>query len=49
MFDRLYDLVVFITNNYSQMPEEFKKEFPEKDCVKMRVFVSYIENFEWND
>lgn len=49
MFDSLYDLVVYITNNYSKMPKEFKDAFPEADCVKMRLFVSQIVNFTWND
>ena len=49
MFDKLYDLMVFLTNNYSQMPQGFRSAFPEKDCVQMRLFVSNIANFEWND
>ena len=49
MFSKLYDLIVYVTNNYSSMPSEFKQAFPEKDCVKLRLFVSNIENFEWND
>ena len=50
MFGRLYDLVVYLTNNYSQMPEEFKREFPEAECVRLRLSVSSmfnaIETFE---
>lgn len=49
MFDNLYDLIVYVTNNYSSMPDGFKRAFPEKDCVKMRLFVSNIVNFAWND
>lgn len=50
MFGRLYDLVVYLTTNYSQMPEEFKREFPEAECVRLRLSVSSmfnaIESFE---
>ena len=49
MFDKLYDLIVYVTNNYSDMPSGFKSAFPEKDCVKMRLFVSNIANFTWDD
>lgn len=49
MFDKLYDLIVYVTNNYSKMPQEFKSAFPEAVCVKLRLFVSNIVNFEWND
>lgn len=42
MFGRLYDLIVFLTNNYSQMPEDFKREFPEEECVRMRLSVSSL-------
>ena len=33
---KLYDLLVYLTCNYSQMPQEFKDRFPEADCVRMR-------------
>ena len=33
---KLYDLLVYLTCNYSQMPNEFKARFPEADCVRMR-------------
>ena len=50
MFEKLYELMVFLTNNYSSMPEEFKREFPEATCVNLRLGVStidsVIENFE---
>ena len=49
MFDKLYDLIVYVTNNYSKMPKEFRDAFPEDICVKCRIFVSNIVNFEWND
>lgn len=49
MFDKLYDLLVYVTNNYSKMPEEFQSAFPEAICVKLRFFVSNIANFSWDD
>lgn len=33
---KLYDLLVYLTCNYSDMPDEFKKRFPEVDCTGMR-------------
>ena len=48
MIHKLYDLVVYITNNYSSMPEEFKIMFPEAICVKLRLFVSNLEDL-FND
>lgn len=32
----LYDLLVYITNNYSKMPEDFKTRFSETSCVLFR-------------
>lgn len=50
MIEKLYDLICYVTNNYSSMPDEFKKKFPEADCVEMRLAVSdlddFIENYE---
>lgn len=43
-FYQLYDMVVYITNNYSKMPDEFKSKFPEKDIVSSRLFISDITN-----
>lgn len=40
----LYDLLVYLTNNYSQMPEEFRKRFPEGKCVSARLYVSSVVN-----
>lgn len=39
-FKFLYDVFVWITNNYSQMPDSFKKSFPESFCVEGRLFFS---------
>ena len=33
---KLYDLLVYLTCNYSEMPDEFKERFPEMDCIGMR-------------
>lgn len=33
---RLYDLLVWITNNYSKMPADFQKFFSEKTCISIR-------------
>lgn len=33
---RLYDLLVWITNNYSKMPSDFQKFFSERSCVSLR-------------
>lgn len=44
MFGRLYDLIVYVTNNYSAMPEEFKSKFSEGECVRLRLSVSSMFN-----
>ena len=50
MFRLLYDLVVFLTNNYSKMPNEFKDRFPENFLVRARLDVgsinSIIQNYD---
>ena len=50
MFKKLYELLVYLTNNYSSMPEDFKSNFPEATCINLRLGVSSIdssiENFE---
>lgn len=49
-FNYLYDLIVYVTNNYSSMPDEFRKKFPEALCVNLRLLISDIaiifENYE---
>lgn len=42
VFKFLYDLIVWITNNYSQLPDGFKKSFPEERCVNARLWLSSI-------
>lgn len=41
-FKFLYDVFVWITNNYSQLPDSFKKSFPESICVEGRIFLSNL-------
>ena len=36
LISALYDLLVYVTNNYSQMPVDFKARFSEGRCVWMR-------------
>ena len=38
----LYDVFVWITCNYSLMPDEFKEKFPEQTCVNARCAVHEI-------
>ena len=45
-FKFLYGVFVWITNNYSQMPDSFRKSFPEQTCVEGRLFLS---NFAQGD
>lgn len=37
-FNFLYDLFVFLTTNYSSMPESFKSRFSESKIVTGRIF-----------
>ena len=46
MFKFIYDLLVFLTCNYSAMPENFKKKFPEEYLIKSRLNFGSIINFE---
>ena len=36
----LYDVFVWLTNNYHSMPDSFKKSFPETNLVEGRLFLS---------
>ena len=38
----LYDVFVWITCNYSEMPDEFKSKFPEETCINARCAVHEI-------
>lgn len=41
-FKFLYDVFVWLTNNYFSMPDSFKKSFPESRCVDARIFLSDV-------
>lgn len=41
-FKFLYDVFVWITTHYSEMPDSFRKSFPECRCVDARLFLSDI-------
>lgn len=44
-FKFLYDVFVWISNNYSDMPSSFKKRFSEESCVNGRLYLSeFIHN-----
>lgn len=42
MFRFLFDVLVYLTNNYSMMPESFRSRFQEKDLVNARLGVDDI-------
>ena len=50
MIEKFYDLIVYVTDNYSSMPQEFREKFPEGTCVNLRLDVfnilSDFENYE---
>lgn len=39
MFETLYDILVALTENYSELPEQIRKKFPEKTLVHTRQFL----------
>lgn len=41
-FKFLYDVFVWITTHYSEMPESFRKLFTEDDCLNGRLFLSEV-------
>lgn len=41
-FKFLYDVLVWLTQHYSELPESFRKSFPECRCVDARLFLSDI-------
>lgn len=36
----LYDVFVWITCHYYELPESFRKTYPEEKCVDARLFLS---------
>lgn len=52
MFQLVYDLLVWVTNNYSKMPEDFQKRFPESFLVRGRLDIGSFNEVltkNWND
>lgn len=49
MIKFLYDLLVYLTTNYSVMPDSFKKSFPEERCVNARQILFDVYDGETND
>lgn len=51
MFQLIYDLLVYLTNNYSSMPDGFKKRFQEEFLVRVRLQIGTIVEYlkDWND
>ena len=45
-FKFLYDVFVWITTHYSEMPESFRKSFPEQDCLIGRLFLSEVTQID---
>lgn len=39
-FKFLYDVFVYLTCNYSRLPNEFTEKFPEGDLINARLFLS---------
>ena len=49
MIKFMYDLMVFITTNYSEMPDKFKERFSETDCVNARQIVFDVYDADSKD
>ena len=49
MIKFLYDLMVWITSHYSDMPAAFQKEFPEERCINARQICFDVYDGETND
>ena len=45
-FKFLYDVFVWITTHYSEMPGSFRKSFPEEDCLNGRLFLSDVTQID---
>ena len=41
-FNFVYDLFVFLTTHYSELPDSFKRSFPESRLVNGRIFFSDV-------
>lgn len=42
----LRDVVIWISNNYSSMPLDFKRTFPEKTFVDARVYLYDVCDYD---
>ena len=49
MIKFLYDLLVWLTSHYSEMPDEFKNSFPEERCINARQIAFDVYDGETND
>ena len=47
-FKFCYDVFVWITSHYSELPDSFRKSFPEDKCVNGRLFLSGIVQSDSN-
>lgn len=49
LFAALYDMLVYLTCNYSSMPEDFKSRFSETNCVVLRqsLFTRLYDNEDY--
>ena len=39
VFRFLYDVFIYLTSNYSKLPEDFQRRFPEHYLVNARIFL----------
>lgn len=42
----LRDLVIWLSNHYSQLPDEFKKQFPEETLVNARSYMYDVCDYD---
>ena len=40
------DLVIWLSNHYSQLPDEFKKQFPEETLVNARSYMYDVCDYD---
>lgn len=49
MIKFLYDLVIYLTTHYSELPEDFRSRFPESQLINFRQVVFDLYTSETND
>lgn len=51
MFQLIYDVLVYLTNNYSSLPDAFKKRFQEEYLIRARLQIGSFVVFtkDWSD